>query len=307
MKPALEPGALARAVISSEAMTAITGHPGFGAMVVAAMDGWAPHAEDDASMTRVLRDLGQYMAGVWAVQLHASPEGLSNASLQRLMRPLGISSRTRVTALVAYLQFVGLIRRDPAGDRGRQKAFAPTDALVRLFHGRFRRELAALLPIRPEVSATLAIWDEPGVSQAFVAAHGELIRSSFEVVDQTANNLDVFSNRNAGLTVLGQVVVAACPDGVFPPKGPFPLNQTDLARRVGVSRAHTREVLAAARKAGFILELADGNQLLSEALVQHVTALMAAYSVSLVWCAEQARSGAARRVATAGASQAATG
>lgn len=284
-----EANALVMGVLSLPELQHIEALPNFGEVSLRAMDGWAPHAEDSQSMTRTLRDVGHYMAGVWSIQLGQSPAGLTHASLSELVAPLGMGSRTRVHAMLVYLQFVGLIRPVPKGGDGRMRHFEPTVGLTTLFRARFRRELTILSDLVPEMTATLAWWDEPGVFERFIAAHGRFMIASYNTYDPEASNLDVFSHRNAGLTILGQLIKAAHrPGDPFPPPGPLMLNISELARLSGVSRAHVRGVLKAGEAKGFLGARPDGTTTFSPDLLHNIEHLMSAYTLSLKWCAEEA-------------------
>ncbi len=276
-------------VLSHPELDRIQGLPNFGAVSLRAMDGWAPHAEDSQSMTRTLRDIGHYMAGVWAIQLNQAPGGLTHASLSEIVGPMGMGSRTRVHTMLAYLQFIGLIRSAPKSGDGRLRHYEPTAGLITLFRARFRRELTILAELAPDMTRTLARWDEPGVFESFVSAHGQFMNASFMTYDAEASNLDVFSHRNAGLIILGQVVTAAHrPGDAFPPPGPAVLNISDIARKSGVSRAHVRGVLKAGEAKGFLAPRPDGATAFSPELRHNIEHLMAAYTLSLGWCARDA-------------------
>ena len=276
-------------VLSQPELDRIQGLPNFGSVSLRAMDGWAPHAEDSQSMTRTLRDVGHYMAGVWAIQLHQTPGGLTHASLSEMVAPLGMGSRTRVHAMLAYLQFIGLIRASPRAGDGRLRHYEPTVGLVTLFRARFRRELTIIAELVPELTEILARWEEPGVFERFMSAHGQFMAAGYLTYDPDASNLDVFSHRNAGLIILGQVTNAAHrPGDPFPPPGPVILNISEIARRSGVSRAHVRGVLKAGEAKGFFLPLPGGATGFPFQLRHNMEHLMAAYTLSLGWCAREA-------------------
>ena len=284
-----EAHALVMGALSQPELDRIQGLPDFGAVSLRAMDGWAPHAEDSQSMTRTLRDIGHYMAGVWAIQLHQSPGGLTHASLAEIVAPMGMGSRTRVHAMLAYLQVIGLIRAAPKRGDGRLRHYEPTTGLTTIFRARFRRELTILADLIPALTETLARWDEPGVFESFISAHGRFMSAGFMTYDPDASNLDVFSHRNAGLIILGQLVTAAHrPGDPFPPPGPVGLNISEIARLSGVSRAHVRGVLKAGEGKGFLISETDGMTIFSPELLHNIEHLMAGYALSLGWCAREA-------------------
>lgn len=277
--------ALASDVLSGAKVDAMMAQDDFAAVSLSLLDNWGPHAEDDASMTRTLRDVGHYVAGIWALGLHGSPDGLSHASLSQLVEPLGFGSRARVHAMLVYLQFIGLIRPLATQGDGRYRRYAPTAALEALFRSRFRRELALSAPLIPEAAAALARWEEPGVFENFMAATARLMAGSFMIFDREAPSLDVVSQRNAGLVVLGQLVSLA--DAGFPPKA-AEVNLSELAKRSGVSRQQARNVLKVGEGAGFWRTEAGGRLVFSGLFDFQLRVLMASYILHLGWCAGQA-------------------
>ena len=273
-------------VLAQDRLDAMIAHSRFGEVSLILLDNWGPQAEDDASMTRTLRDVGHYMAGMWALALHGSQEGLSHASLSALVEPLGFGSRTRVHAMLVYLQVIGLIRPMAAQGDGRVKRYAPTPALEALFRARFRRELGFCAPLLPETATVLARWDEPGVFEAFMGATGRFMAGSFLAYDRKAPNLDGISQRNSGLVVMGQLVVMA--GGGFPPTGPAEINLSELAKRSGVSRQHARNILKVGEQASFWNNGPDGRLAFSRSFDLQISVLMASYVLHLGWCGRQA-------------------
>lgn len=281
-------GALAERVLSEAALARTATLPGFAETAIEALAAWAPHTDDDRALAHVVRDLGQYMCAVWAVQLHATPGGLTHASLSRLMAPFGVTTRTRIHAILAYLRFSRLIRPTDSLD-GREKAYEPTPTLARLLKARFGRDLMICGRLYPVANAALERWDEPGMFEAVVGGHGRLFGSSLaRRLGDRSDSLDVFSSRNGGLTVLGQLVLQACPDGQFPPKGPVAPNISEIARRAGVSRPQARSLLKAGDKAGFLVWRPDGTMAFPDKLAAHLGGLLAGQFLGLAWAAEQA-------------------
>ncbi len=284
---------LVREVISQDKLDSMISQADFPKVSLILLDNWGPNAEDDASMSRTLRDVGHYMAGVWAMALHGSPEGLSHSSLSQLVEPLGFGSRTRVHAMLVYLQVIGLVRQMPAMGDGRVKRYAPTPTLETLFRARFRRELALCRPLIPGIGAVLERWEEPGVFEGFMAATGRFMAGSFLAYDRNAPNLDGISQRNAGLTVLGQLVIMTG-DG-FPPTGPTEINLSELSKRSGVSRQHARNILKVGEQSEFWRPQSDGRLVFTEAFHLQIRVLMATYVLHLDWCGQQALAAATSR------------
>lgn len=278
-------GALARLVLTDEAVERVQAHPRFVEAALAALAAWAPRP-DEQSLASKVRDLAQWMCAVWAVQLHCSPHGLTHASLTRWLAPLGVASRTRVHGILIYLRFAGLIRPVPPVD-GRSKAYEPTPELMELFRERYGVELEICARVLPGAATALAQWDRPGVVEATVAAHGRIFGSALEA--RTAGpSLDVISNRNSGLVILGQLVLQACADGAFPPVGPVRPNISQIARQARVSRPQVHSVLKAGEQGGFLEVLDDGRIAFSPLLVVHLSAMLAATFLGMEWAARSA-------------------
>ena len=84
------------------------------------------------------------------------------------------------------------------------------------------------------------------------------------------------------------VMAAHRPGDPFPPPGPASLNISELARITGVSRAHVRGVLKAGEAKGFLISRPGGVTTFSPELRHNIEHLMAAYTLSLGWCAREA-------------------
>ncbi|MDB5470407.1 MAG: uncharacterized protein JWR84_1967 [Caulobacter sp.] len=279
-------GALARAVLTDEAVARVRNHPEFSGAALATMASWAPQPGEASSLAVKVRDLAQWMCAVWALQLHASPDGLTHASLSRWLAPLGVTTRTRVHGILMYLRFAGLVRPLTGGD-ARSKAYEPTPALLDLFRVRYRRDLEICARVLPAAGAALARWESPGVMEATVAGHGWIFGSALEA-RPPGPTLDIISDRNGGMTILGQLMLQACPDGVFPPAGPGVHNISELARRAGVSRPQVHSVLKAGQKGGFLTVLEDGGVGFTPLLIDHLAGMQAAAFLGLAWASETA-------------------
>jgi hypothetical protein len=279
-------GALARAVLTDAAIERVKGHPDFAAAALATMATWAPQPGDARSLAGKLRDLAQWMCAVWAVQLHGSPEGLTHASLSRWLAPLGVTTRTRVHGILIYMRFAGLIR-PVAGDDGRSKAYEPTPELLEFFRLRYRTELEICSRVLPEAAEALAFWDRPGFAETTVAAHGRIFGSALEA-RSPGPSLNIISDRNGGMVILGQLVLQACVDGVFPPTAPVTANISEIARQARVSRPQVHSVLKAGERGGFLELLEGGRVAFTPLLVDHLTGMLAATFLGMAWAAQSA-------------------
>ena len=64
--------------------------------------------------------------------------------------------------------------------------------------------------------------------------------------------MQLFLERNAGLVMLFNIMLAGERDDTFPPMRPVRVSISALATRFGVSRAHVRKLLRDAQQAGLI-------------------------------------------------------
>lgn len=279
--------------VADAALAEIMSHPEFPVVAYALMDGWAPHAEPpgDGAMSRRLRDVGSYLAGVWALQLAAEPTGLTPTTMGAMLGKTGYGSRNRAIALLAYLQFTGLVEPLPPGVDGRdrrERRFQPTTPLRRLFMNRFQRELTLIAPLDQAVADCLERWETPGLADVFAIAHGRYMTQALLSYDRDKPTLEAISHLNAGLTVLGQIITQARHGDEFPPTGPSRVNLANLARRSGVSRGQARAVLRAGAKAGFFQDDQEGRIHFSPALRDQLGYLLGSYIACLSWSARQA-------------------
>ena len=82
--------------------------------------------------------------------------------------------------------------------------------------------------------------------------------AGFRFVDLVPD-MRLFVDRNAGVVILGSMLLAGEADDVYPPTLPVPVSSSALSRRFGVSRAHVRRLLQDAESQG-LLERLDGDR-----------------------------------------------
>lgn len=239
-----------------------------------------------------LQDLTHWVAAEKAMILAAEPEGLTAATLARLMRRLKLASRGRARATLIYLQYRRMIEPIPGQGPGSgsdgEKRYRPTDALQRFINARFRRDLETMAPLEPLAGALLARWEEPGVFERFMAAGDAMTLMALRHKPQQDLSLDIFAERNAGLTLVGQILLTDDPGGLFPPRGPVRLNVLDLARRSGAPRHQVNHLIKLGRQAGFLVPQADGTTAFGLDLPDRLARMLAMYWRTLAWRAREA-------------------
>jgi hypothetical protein len=86
----------------------------------------------------------------------------------------------------------------------------------------------------------------------FIVRFAQGLIDAAKVHDRSKPGLELFSQRNGGLTILTALLLAGDPRDGFPPRGPIRFSVAGLARRFRVSRPHVLKILREAEKAGFL-------------------------------------------------------
>jgi len=263
-------------------------HPACGSQARQTFNGWKLVSGRGHAVEASLQDLTRWVAAEKAIVLAAQPEGLTAATLARLMRRLKLASRGRARATLAYLQFLRLIEPVRGSEAGSEQRYQPTAALEAYINRCFRRDLEALAPIEPLAGQVLDQWDAPGVFERFMAAGEALTLAAVYYKPEQALSLDVFTQRNAGVVLVGQILLTDDPGDVFPPRGPIRLNVLDLARRSGAPRHQVNHLVKLGRQAGFLVPQPDGTTAFGLDFPDRVARMVAMYWRCLAWRAAAA-------------------
>ena len=265
--------------------------PGFQALARRIIEVWGPQPGLGGELSRLLRDLGRFAAGSWMIYLEATPGGLTLARLSDLLKTTTISGPGRARALMTYLRFIGYIEPAPAGGDGRQRLHRTPPAMRAAFHERLRRELEVRAELDPAIPALLTRFDDEAVFNAFFVVLSEVSQAIMALAAPRYNELDMFSERYAGMVVLCELMKGAEPDDAFPPRGPLTFTATEVARRCETSRMQVLGMLKRARDKGFLIPTPDGRERLSEPLLLNLEGLIAGTTDMLVGCARIATGG----------------
>jgi hypothetical protein len=294
--PAADLGAMATALVTPAAVTELLRRPDFAAAALRTAASWAQPASDHR-FGQILKDVGVFMAALWAMQLDAESEGLTHTSLAGVLAAWGVTSRGRIGPLLTYLQFRKMIAPVPSAN-SRFRRYAPTPALRTLLSDWFRGQLQVCVPFRPDIARVLAAWESPGTPERFVAAYGRLMLGTHLAHAQSPQappperSLNVFSHRRSGLAVLGQILVDTDSEsgggGAFPAPGPVRLSDRSLARRADISRGQVQAIIRAGEQAGLLLRDQDGLTILSPEMMLQVRNLLPIYWLGLAWAAGEA-------------------
>lgn len=278
----------AKASMEASMLAQIAGRPGFRSLIKPWVQTWQVRGDDSAMLARTLRDVGRFLTGVWAIQLHATPGGLTLSRLADLLKRSGFSGPGRARSILIFLRFIGYIETAPGGGDGRARQFAPTARMLAAFRSRVLRDLNVFWPVAPAILAVGRHLDRDEVLKAYIAGIGEVTGVAFEAYRPGGPTLDVISQRYGGMAVLAELILSTPQDRTFPPEGPLPVTLAGLARTCHTSRPQVRATLAAAETSGFIVLSPDGRYRLTEQLTQHLDMLLAGTLVVVGYAARRA-------------------
>lgn len=194
-------------------------------------------------LNRLVNDRGRFLLGLIIVSLHFDADegpGFTPARLQQVTGVAGLCSPGRITAFLASLRLLGLLRPITSDDR-RLRKLIPTERFLATHQERWRGLLAALAIIRPEGEAALAALSDPAFMGGFARALVGLYCSGWRI-GQFVPELLASAERDAGLTILMSLLIADTADQS--------VSIAALARRFAVSRAHVLTVLREAEQTG---------------------------------------------------------
>ncbi len=277
-------------LLNDEASEEMRTRPGFNAASRALVDCWRlPEGDDeeDRAFARNLRDLGRFVAGIWALYLHSTPGGLTLTRLSSLLEAGQVSGPGRGRAILIYLQFIGYVTRGATTGDARLKLYVPTQRLIGAFRRRLIRELTAMTGMHPAIAGTLGHLREPGAFEIYAELMGEIYAAYMGVRQRPGPTLEMFAQRYAGMMMLGELLACAAPDDVFPPRGPLRYSLSAIARVAGVSRAQVRRAFREAEAVGFLSLPEEGLALPTPLLARHIELATAAEILGCLWCSER--------------------
>lgn len=262
--------------------------PGFSELAGDVVEVWGPHPGLAGEISRLLRDMGRFAAGAWAIYLEATPGGLTITRMSESLKLTTISGPGRARALLAYLRFIGYVEPAPDDGDGRDRRFRTTAKMRAGFLGRIRRELEVRAHLDPAVPLVLERFDtDPTMFDRFFVTVSEVSMANIAIGGTRAgkNELDLFSDRYAGLIILCEMLQRGAPGDVFPPRGPLDFTVAGLAARCETSRMQVTSLLRKARAAGYLIATEDGRERLSEGLLQNMEGLIAGTTDMVIGCA----------------------
>ncbi len=251
--------------------------------------------DSDPVMMRALKDVGRAVLGLMALYLDAKG-GMTLSRLQALLTEMGLTSPGRAAAILIQLRLIGYVAPAPVQPNRRVRVYLPTPRMRATFQAHLYKDLEALSAIEPEAEDALARFGDAAVFNPFILRFGQGLIDAARVHRRGAAGLDLFSQRNAGLTILTELILAGDAADDFPPRGPIRFSVAGLARRHGVSRPHVLKLLRDAEKAGLLTRDAEEVRgFLTPLLRDHVANYYATTFIGMAACALSALQATAPR------------
>jgi DNA-binding MarR family transcriptional regulator len=205
-------------------------------------------------MSRAFKDLRRLIYGYLVLYLHAQG-GVTTSRLQQLSTDASLASAGRAKAILLHMRMLGLIRIAPDQPNKRERLYQPTPELEEAFRAAMAGEVAGLCLIEPEAAPAVARLQEPEFFRQFVLMQGRIAMAGVTGGGKSATSF--FAERDAGISILYEILASAAEDDAYPPKGPLKMSLKELSRRQNVSRSHVFRLLTDAETRGYLTRDAD--------------------------------------------------
>jgi len=240
---------------SPEAIIRLRGHPGFAAAARAAANSSVVLYRSGRVLNALLSDRARALFSYIALYLHFAGDrdgesGLTAGAIKEMCVRLGLCSRGRCEAMLALMRAVGFLVASPHADR-RRRPLVPTEKLMALHRERWGGQFDAMRLVIPAAVAYRAALNDQAFLETFVLELGRRFIAGLRVLD-SAPELAMFAERNAGMMVLFSLALAGPADERFPPSRPVPLSINALATKFSVSRKHVLTLLRDAEGQGLL-------------------------------------------------------
>jgi hypothetical protein len=236
------------------------------------------------AFSRVLKDTRRALYGFMVLYLHAR-DGITLARIRKVCEELNLASPGRAAAILVHMRMIGFVQPDPNQPNKREKRYLPTAELEGAIHTIAREDLHALSLVEPDAARAAQRLADPEFFRRFVLRAGE----GLFTLRHTLIGTTFFAERDAGLSILYDVILSAEPGDVFPPKGTLRMSLKDLARRHGVSRAHVFRMFRDAEKLGLLSRNPDTQTgTLGDETRTALTTMAATMFIGYATCCEHA-------------------
>ena len=233
--------------------------PGFAAAVRNSTIAPLALLDQDPRFYRCIGDIPTYAMAVLALYLNLK-DGIHHRGLQEITGKGGLFSAGRATAILWRLQSAGMIAPTDAFSSGKRRRYAPAPAMQQAIRDCYRIELESLSLMDARAGAALDRYSDPLIFDTMIAALAERLLEATQLDDEMLEPLAQVGRRSMGLMIAYSLAAGAFKAGREQAEGVIEVNFSDLARRLGVSRAHGRRVLALLEPAGLQRDEANPNR-----------------------------------------------
>jgi hypothetical protein len=242
-------------------------------------------------LNALINDRGRMVIGYLSLYLHdgGAPDGRGSGfgvgQLKALCAATGMASPGRTAAMLALMRVAGYIESAHAPDDRRRRILVPTERLRETHRERWRGVAEAVRQVRPETAAAFDLGN-PEFEAAYVRYTADYFVNGMRVID-VAPELMLFTDRNAGMMILFNLLLSGEPGDTIPPQRPVQISISALASRFGVSRVHVRTLFREAEAAGLI-ERTESHLTFKPALIEACVNFVATALLFVGYCAVQA-------------------
>jgi hypothetical protein len=238
-----------------EAIAALQAHPRFSEAIRSIASNAVARYQGNRLLNTLVNDRGRLLIGYLAMYLHHSSDdgrpGLTLGRMKALCVEQNICSANRAEAIVMMMRLFGYLAPASGAEDRRMRLLVPTERLTETLEQRWRDMFEAAEMLMPEGTDALMAMRRPQFVAGFAIELVKHFLAGFRFLDH-APGLELFAERNGGLTALLGIALAGETGDTFPPKRPVPVSISGIAGRFGVSRVHVRKLLRDAQATGLI-------------------------------------------------------
>ncbi|MFC5344272.1 hypothetical protein ACETK8_00205 [Brevundimonas staleyi] len=213
----------------------------------------------DPGFYRCIGDIPTYAMGVLALHLHAT-DRLHHRGLREAARDL--FSAGRASAILKRMQTAGLIVPLDDFRQGRQRRYGPAPEMVRAFRAGYLIELNSLAALDPRVGPMVETFEASDVFARIVGFLAIRHLAAPALDQELIEPLGGVGRRSMGLFLAYSLAETAFRAGRTRAEGTVEVNLSALARRLGISRTHSRRILTMLQEAGLVEEGETPNSLI---------------------------------------------
>jgi hypothetical protein len=237
-------------------------------------------------MTRVTKDISRLVYGYIVLYLDARG-GITLTAIQDLCQEVGIAGRGRARMLLFHLRAIDYIRPTPKGSDRRVQHYLPSPDMQASLRDAVSDELRAFSPVEPAAAHAADRLVEPEFFKAYMLRLGQAVTRALKI--RPVRLLSHFSERNAGLIILWDILASAEEGDVYPPRGRLQMSVSGLADKYEVSRSHVFRLLRDAEQLGLLKRDPDEQTgVIAEELRQDLIGYHVDIFTGLAMCAHHA-------------------